>query len=325
MKSFRAFFGLIGLAGLCIAPVVAFCEDGPKYIELTGPPAATIGDEFQVDVTVVPKPLTPVKIFMEQGTITYDKGSFTIKPGQHEILIAKAVSSRDGLGWLHARAEGYDDQYLAINLGFSGRLKLDSSDRLPFGRGTTLTLSIVDKDGKPFPLLPSNLSLQLDSQDAPLNRDSKWVSSLDIPLNSGDRISPQFQIQPTSRVGGPVHLKASLLVHSGMDIVLEQEAFTLNSEPVTWLPILLSVSGGLMYGIYRIASGVDLGSTNQAWKGVGLLVTTCVAGFVGYLIANLDLLGLKLDPNLLRTYPLIGFLVAYIGFDTLLSKKFKPR
>jgi hypothetical protein len=43
---------------------------------------------------------------------------------------------------------------------------------------------------------------------------------------------------------------------------------------------------------------------------------------LAYLTANLDLFGLKLDPNILRTYPLLGFLFSYIGIDRLFAKRF---
>jgi len=43
---------------------------------------------------------------------------------------------------------------------------------------------------------------------------------------------------------------------------------------------------------------------------------------LAYLTANLDLFGVKLDPNILRTYPLLGFLFAYIGIDQLFAKRF---
>jgi hypothetical protein len=52
------------------------------------------------------------------------------------------------------------------------------------------------------------------------------------------------------------------------------------------------------------------------------IITSIVAGLLAYLTANLDLFGIKLDPNILRTYPLLGFLFAYIGIDRLFAKRF---
>ena len=49
------------------------------------------------------------------------------------------------------------------------------------------------------------------------------------------------------------------------------------------------------------------------------IVTAIVVGLLAYLTANLDLLGLKLDPNVLGTYPLLGFLFAYIGIDKVFA------
>jgi hypothetical protein len=56
-------------------------------------------------------------------------------------------------------------------------------------------------------------------------------------------------------------------------------------------------------------------------KSFGILVGRALAGLIGYFFAHLDLLGLKLDPNVLRSYPLIGFLFSYFGFEVLLPKR----
>lgn len=72
--------------------------------------------------------------------------------------------------------------------------------------------------------------------------------------------------------------------------------------------------------MYSLAQDVRLSSH---WKrAVPIqIVTAIVAGLLAYLTANLDLLGLKLDPNLLRTYPLLGFLFSYIGIDKVFSRQ----
>ena len=48
-----------------------------------------------------------------------------------------------------------------------------------------------------------------------------------------------------------------------------------------------------------------------------------IGGIIAYLFAGYDLLGLKLDPNVLKTYPLLGFIFSYAGIEILLAKKFK--
>jgi hypothetical protein len=91
-----------------------------------------------------------------------------------------------------------------------------------------------------------------------------------------------------------------------------------------WLPVVLALGGGLLYGIYKALDYTHWPPMHRLLAIGTLLGTSTIAGFVGYLIADLDLLGLKLDPNLLRTYPLLGFAVAYIGVDTLVIKRLSP-
>jgi hypothetical protein len=50
-----------------------------------------------------------------------------------------------------------------------------------------------------------------------------------------------------------------------------------------------------------------------------VLTTSAVAACIGYLTADPDFLGRELDPSVLRTYVLVGFLSSYFGLEMLLS------
>ena len=71
-----------------------------------------------------------------------------------------------------------------------------------------------------------------------------------------------------------------------------------------------------MHALYKFAKIKDLRMA-QVWR---ILVTSAIAGAVAYLVAHEDILGLKLNPGVLRTYPLLGFLFSYLGFEALAGK-----
>ena len=104
---------------------------------------------------------------------------------------------------------------------------------------------------------------------------------------------------------------------------MNSETFSIPTAAADWLPIVLAVAGGLLYGAYKILNSA-LPDQHRAWASTAIFLTSGVAGFIGYLIADLDLLGLKLDPTVLRSYPLLGFLVAYFGIDILVKNKIPP-
>jgi hypothetical protein len=184
---------------------------------------------------------------------------------------------------------------------------------------------MIDGAGKPL-RLPSSMELRLASADGLLSSDnSSWKNTATLELPPGSQTSPQFQIRPTSVKGGGVHLIGTLLI-LGQDQVLAQQEFPLNADPAWWLPVLLAVMGGLLHGIYKIVRlPDDMSGTKRISKPFGIVAASGLAGLIGYFFAHLDLLGLKLDPNLLRSYPLIGFLFSYFGFEVLLPKNWSEQ
>jgi hypothetical protein len=170
--------------------------------------------------------------------------------------------------------------------------------------------------------------MDLQSADADLSESttqpegmskSSTPISLEVPV--GSTASRPFSIRSHNRKGGPVHLLATLKKD---DAVLAQNVFSLDTEPVWWLPIFLAIGGAVLYGFYH-----DLEETDSKAHSRRALVTrlsaTVLAGAIAYLFADFDLLGLKLDPHLLRTYPLLGFLFSFLGIDILVSKRFGTR
>ena len=139
-------------------------------------------------------------------------------------------------------------------------------------------------------------------------------------ITPGNSSPSQFSIISPSIWGGPVHLKVIAKTMGGGQSVAEGN-FTFDTDPAVWLPISLAIGGALLYGVYSLAQDTKLESH---WKRAVpfQIVVSVVAGLLAYLTANLDLFGVKLDPNILRTYPLLGFLFAYIGIDRLFAKRF---
>ncbi|MGC1523513.1 MAG: hypothetical protein WA803_18355 [Steroidobacteraceae bacterium] len=314
------------ISPFCVAAENSTADSERPRIVLAVPYVSRIGEPFSIDISIVPPVKTPVVVTLQPvNGIAFANSKIVILPGQKRSVSAKAASSgADGIPWIRATAEGFDFSEIAVDLGFLGHLKPNTTGKLPYGVPSTLTLSLVDKDGKPF-VSDKELDVSVDSADAHLQMGTQQNGTLKFRLLRNANVSPQFQIVPRNLVGGDVHLNTTLTFDGiSEDFSLDSQSLTLSTEPVWWLPIVLAVGGGLLYGIYKALDFKTWPPGKVLLSVVTIILSSGLAGVLGYLIANLDLLGLKLDPGVLRSYPLSGFLVAYLGIDALASKKLVP-
>jgi len=259
--------------------------------------------------------------------IKYEPPSFRLNPGQRQLVNVTVKSSRTGLAIVNAYPGEGDEQDICdvtIDVGFQGHLKVTALP-LSYNEAQSLNVQIVDNNEKPI-AAGTQLSMELQSADADLStskfqpeakpNDRNPLVSLDVPV--GSTASLPFSIRSLNLKGGPVHLLATLKKD---DQVLTQNVFSLDTEPVWWLPIALAIGGAIVYGFYHDLEETD---SNSHWRSALplRLLATVLAGVIAYLFADFDLLGLKLDPHLLRTYPLLGFLFSFLGVDILVSKRF---
>ena len=131
----------------------------------------------------------------------------------------------------------------------------------------------------------------------------------------GDSASPTFRLQSISFWGGTTHLTAKLHLENG--VVLAEGNFSFKSEPVYGLPVLFAMLGAFLYAAYRLIEA----PTSPTWREIRTaIVSSIVAGVLAWLFARMDILGIKLDPDLLRTYLLLGFALSFLGVDKVINK-----
>lgn len=308
-----------GLMWLMIA-FPAFCDDKP-FVAVITPYVAKLNEAFQVEVYLVPASTAPVTVqFTPKAGLSISENHFQLEGSKHKFLSAKFTSSPpSGLAWILANGDnGYETGgWAAVDVSFDGHLKPTWTEPLAYDRPTTLSLAIVDRDGKPIPV-DGELQLQLDSVDGLINGSEKEAL---IPIANASRVTPQFQLRPRSSRGGNVHLSGILRIPTYSHL-LAQEQFIFTAQPAWWFPVLLALFGGILHAAYKMVKiPLPIPLRNWVYASTAILATSSVSSLVGYLFADFDLLGLKLDPNVLRTYAIVGFLFSYFGVDGLLSDK----
>lgn len=268
-------------------------------------------------------------------TVRYDPEKFDLPVGHRESVSVTLLAGAGTSGLVSLTALSDDDLdscSRTVDVGFQGHLQIVNPDPLVYDEPRALEVELLDANNKPLSL-GQYATLEVQSADASLGIAARTAPLYDgggpvsLTMQPGASSSGPFRIASTNWKGGPVHLIASLRLpdSSGFGgFILTQNSFSFDTNPVGWLPIVLAISGALLFALYRIAQ------TPPPMRGFGALIlsatlTSILAGTIAWLFADFDLLGIKLDPHVLRTYPLLGFLFSYIGIDVLLRGRFAPK
>ena len=261
---------------------------------------------------------------MRSGSVTYKPSTFAIRTGQHRYVDATAKRTASGLVVVDGFANGYRTCDVIVDVGYPGHLKAPTV-QLPYKQARSLTIQIVDNDGKPLKAGVS-LGMEVQTEDATIGgpKDATPVEDKEtpftIPIPPSSTSSRPFLLTSTNWKGGPVRVLARLRTPSGS--VIAENEFLIDADPALWLPIALAIGGALLYGVYHLISDPD-STTNSKSKLFWKLFSSTLAGVIAYLFADFDLLGMKLDPHVLRTYAILGFVFSFVGIDLILSKRFR--
>jgi hypothetical protein len=299
-------------------------QTSEKFVWIDTKYFATAGETFQVNMYFYPQLQSSGTVTLDTARdLTFSSSTFVLAPGEHKSVQATVPKGFSGVAWVHASssAPGYRDSWIGIAVDFEAALQLSSHSRIPYDSPTTFTVAMTDKAAKPV-RMPAHLGLHLEYADGQLHsQGSDWTKDgLNLMLTPGSVTSPTFQLRSTLRRGGSGHLLATLFIPY-QDQALAQQDFPLEADAATWLTILLAVMGGLVHGVYKVLRLEEETPGKRISTAVFMLLGSALAGLIGYFFAHLDLLGLKIDPNVLQSYPLIGFLFSYFGFEALLPKR----
>ena len=87
--------------------------------------------------------------------------------------------------------------------------------------------------------------------------------------------------------------------------------------------MIMAAVGGLLWSLYSVAKDFKTIATGPRRRIVAQFALTLFGGlFAGsfaYLLASWDVLGIRVDTSSLRGFVFFGFLVAYVGVDSLMK------
>jgi hypothetical protein len=301
-------------------------EEAP-YFNCDKPTEVGLNQWFTIDCTVFNGGRASITADNNEF-VEYRPSHFPIEPGQTQLVRVKIKHTRSGLVELALfpdRVYGY--WYDVVDVGFGGHLKPVSVAALSYDVPTTMSIEVVDDIDKPI-AVPGGMEIRVQAVGAQLSLGRKtsgegaapqeFEEAVTLPFTAGARASPQFQLKSTAWQGGTIRLLASLETTKEYPLVVTQGNLSFQVNPVWWLPIVLAMSGSFLYWAYSFAKKPKVSSAI-----LPEIIASMIGGLIAYLFAGFDLLGLKLDPNILKTYPILGFLFAYAGIEVLLGKRFR--
>jgi hypothetical protein len=299
------------------------------YIAADLPNKVDVGDTFDLDLILVrgSRAMAPgetVTVFLEQtDRIRYEPRVLTLTSDKPKTVRAHVKEAPSGLTEIiaHAGQNDWAPLYFTLNVGFAGQLRPNLPPTVESGRVHSLTVDVVDRDGRPLSLdAPVQVRLEVTEAEVRLASGGEWNHALQIELARGATSTPLIQVRARSWSPSSGQFRAEARIND--DAVIGTSASPFAVTPVWWVSLLMSMLGGLLYSAYRSfktltdSRGMNLSVSTGATA--ALVISSTVAGALAFLLADWELLGIKPATTSLRGFLVLGFLFAYVGVDALL-------
>jgi hypothetical protein len=249
--------------------------------------------------------------------VGYDPDTVTLQhPNLRQKIMVTVGSAPSGLAELMVVSDCCGEGIVVtVDAGFKGRVRWKTPPSLESRSVRPATIELVDSQDQPL-ALDAPMHLKLAATNAEIRAEGKsWGNALDFALGDGDRSTPTFEMRPT-----PLDVASGTIQVTGYinkpDYIILKTNLDFDISPPWWLRLGMAACGGLLFSIYRIfrkRSGWTVSSIVRA-GGTGV-----AAGLFAYVLADLDVLGIKLDTTHLRAFVVLGLVVAYAGVEPILS------
>ncbi|HET9183798.1 MAG TPA: hypothetical protein VFP59_16830 [Candidatus Angelobacter sp.] len=261
--------------------------------------------------------------FQSSPYLRFNREKCTLKGSQRCLVKARRIGKDPILAEVVANPDnGWEYFSRTVSFGFSGEMKTEPLKEIRSGQVKPFSLQFYDDHGKKTSL-KAPTTLRLIGSNARLREigDKTWPDQpLNIPLQTGVNATPLIEVTPDSKSGGEGRIQAEL-TSDDKYVILSSTDITFTAPPTEWLIFTMAILGGLLHAIYELASG--LVSKDKTLKSsLPVAGAKAIIGILSGIIAVLfaEKVGLKFDPTSLSGYVALGFLVSYIGVDTVLKK-----
>ena len=316
------------LAGLIsLLSINAFAADETiGALTTTLPVEVEKNKPFEFEVRLKPKAgdfKGLVKVTMQQNpNVVYQPRTFTLSPGQTQLVTATVVKSNSGLAIIYASADNWEDIDTAIVVGGAPiRLNARIDQPVESYRPRSFIVSFTDEAGKAV-RLEAGANMVLELSNLSVSQDGKdWLRELTLPLGKEDNETKPLQLRATSWYADNGIVKVNLTTRDGYKITGSSANVAI--VPPWWVLMMMGMLGGLMYSMIQFLRNFlqSRKRSGGAWvKKISLAALLgIVPGGLSYLLAAWNILGIKTDTTSLKGFFILGLFFAYVGMDVVFA------
>ena len=181
-----------------------------------------------------------------------------------------------------------------------------------------VTAEFVDAQKNPVALdAPMQMRVAIEKAEIRL-AGKEWGKAADFVVSQGDRSTPALEIRPTPYDVDTGMLQATGFLTGNYVVLNDRTDFLI--RPPWWLRLLMAIFGGVLLSTYQAAKQFGAGSISAGRTWVRGLVGGIFAGAFAYLLADWDVIGIKIDTTRLRGFIVLGLLMSYVGVEPALAR-----
>jgi hypothetical protein len=322
-----------------IGQVATSDKDEECYVELDAPWSALPNTRFPLSVQYVGDRLSaaPITVKMETTSgITYFgfPSPLTLEPGQTvsgEVSLGHTVS---GLAQIMVSTKPTDPNTdsrvptdpprLAIDSGFSGTIEWRKPRPIDSYSTESVVISFVDNHHRAIQLdAPIRLCITAPPRSRVREDDSKpWKSTIniDVPANASETVP--FEVTPLGFSASTEELNVVGYINAfdPDKQFLFRESVPFQVVPPIWMRLAVTVVGALLCSLWLYSRRAERVLTLALGKAI---FSSLVAALVAFALADLNVLGIRIDATQLTGYFVIGVMVSYVGLDQMLERVVK--
>jgi hypothetical protein len=255
--------------------------------------------------------------------IYYKEKVFVLKPFLKKTITTKVLKSKSGLAVIKATSIGCTNLEKAVNAGFVLNLSVPQL-KAPIESEThrNIIIDCTDTAGLVVPL-GSKVKFNVKGYNAKFSTLSRtWSDKITYEVKEGSNAGYPLVIRPSSTFSpekGMIHVDAII----DDDTVLRSENIEFSIQPAQRFLLLMSVIGGILYGVYAITKEILLVAFPLRWLltyGLLRIFTGAITGAISYFLVDWDIIGIKFDTTTAKGFVVLGFMFSYVGIDAILRK-----
>lgn len=284
---------------------VNYVVNAPGELFFLIPDAISVNEPFKMDVWYEPSKPTPgaaANVFFDRGVnVVYEPAELALTPFRRSAVKVTIKKAPSGLARLAAYSRCCPTRTATVVSEFKGRVRALEPSTLESRRQQPVSVALDDNQNRPL-VLDADLDLRIAAFNAEVSADGKaWHASITSRIRKGAARSDYFYVRPLPIDVANGHIQVTGYSDGGNVAFPDDLAFLVTSP--WWLKLVMAMLGAFLYALYKRLNATE--TETELVTFLRSLGAALVAGVFAYVLAGLNLFGIKLDTTSLQTFVLL--------------------